>query len=102
MAVRVEEERAVIELAGQLTATSGDLLLGVVEGKLEGDVRDLVIDVVAVTDCDVGGAQALGHVRARAARAGTSLTVRGLPERTTVARPLMWVDGLLTRPDLDR
>jgi len=102
MAVRVEDGRAVIELVGQLTATSGDLLLGVVEGKLDGDVRDLVIDLIAVTDCDVNGAQALGRVRAYAATAGTILTLRGLPGRTTVVAPPMWFDGLLTRTDSHR
>lgn len=95
--VHLGRECAVIELHGQLSATSGDLLVGVVEGKLHGAARDVVIDLTAVTDCDLAGAQALGRVRAHVATAGASLTLRGLPDDTTVAAPPMWFDGLLTR-----
>jgi len=102
VAVHLEQERSVIELRGQLTATSGDLVVGVVEGELRGKAHDLVIDLVAVTDCDVSGAQALGRVRARAATAGASLTLRGLPEQASVVAPPMWFDDLLTRADRQR
>ncbi len=81
--VRSDGDRAVIRVTGRLTATTGDLVVGVLDGTLpqraDPGPSPLVLDLGGVVDCTAGGRRHLQRALEHASEAAVPVEVRDWP-----------------------
>ncbi|WP_370439579.1 hypothetical protein [Kineococcus halophytocola] len=89
--VRTGPDRAVIRVAGRLTASTGDLVVGVLDGTLPHaggrGPSVLVLDLGGVVDCTPGGLRQVQRAVDHAGAAAVPLSVRDSPALAADLRP---------------
>ena len=73
-----EDEGLVVEVVGDLTATSGRVLDSCLDAAIDADMTDLIVDVGSVRRIDRSVAMTLLELDRRLALVGGSLTLRNL------------------------